>query len=579
MDSGRFLLAVILMIAVMVITNLLLPPERPPVAPAEPADTVTAPPGAVAPGDPAAVPVDPAAAPADPAVAPQVPALPTDPPGVAAPDAPAPDAPAARQVVAQSELYEYRLSTAGARLTGARLLEHAALSEERQGRRVELARDEAPVLFSYGLRVGTREIPLDQLAFTAPAEDTVRVTTGPQTVELRHDGEGGFGVGVAYSFDPERYLIGVRMAVSGLGDQVPTLVIRLPQRLAMNEAAPQEDERALAYVVNSEREGISSVPLRSVRTQRIENGPLAWAAVKNKYFVAAAVAHPQSPSRFGGLIGDPVAEEHAADMSVTLLPDPDGTFSFRLFLGPQEPQRLGEVGFSFEDVNPFGWRAFRPVLRPLGHAIQWALYGMQGLLGVGYGWVLILFGILIRLAMWPLNAKAMRSQMKNMEIQPRLKEIQAKYKNEPEKLQKEMLRLYKEEGFNPMGGCLPMLFPLPILITLFFVFQSTIAFRGVGFMWLPDLSRADPFYILPVLLGVSMFLMQWLSMRSMADQNPQMKFMMYAMPVFMTVIFLNFASGLNLYYSAMNFASIPQQLQISRERKKYQAARAAETGK
>jgi YidC/Oxa1 family membrane protein insertase len=124
-----------------------------------------------------------------------------------------------------------------------------------------------------------------------------------------------------------------------------------------------------------------------------------------------------------------------------------------------------------------------------------------------------------------------------------------------------------------MGGCLPMLIPLPILITLFFVFQSTIAFRGVEFLWLPDLSRADPLYILPVLLGVSMFLMQWLSSRSMTEQNPQMKFMMYAMPIFMTVIFLRFAAGLNLYYSAMNFASIPQQIQITRERKKFQASR------
>jgi YidC/Oxa1 family membrane protein insertase len=160
----------------------------------------------------------------------------------------------------------------------------------------------------------------------------------------------------------------------------------------------------------------------------------------------------------------------------------------------------------------------------------------------------------------------MRSQMKNMEIQPKLKEIQTKYKDKPEQLQKEMLRLYKEEGFNPMGGCLPMLIPLPILITLFFVFQSTIAFRGVGFLWLPDLSRADPFYILPVLLGVSMFLMQWLSSRSMAEVNPQMKFMMYAMPIFMTVIFLNFASGLNLYYAAQNIFSLPQQYLIARRR-------------
>jgi YidC/Oxa1 family membrane protein insertase len=185
----------------------------------------------------------------------------------------------------------------------------------------------------------------------------------------------------------------------------------------------------------------------------------------------------------------------------------------------------------------------------------------------------VLFGVIIRLLLWPLNAKAMRSQMKNMEIQPKLKEIQAKYKNEPEKLQKEMLRLYREEGFNPMGGCLPMLIPLPILITLYLVLQSTIAFRGVSWLWLPDLSRADPYYILPVLLGLSMYAMQWLSSRSMTEVNQQMKVMLYVMPAVMTIIFINFASGLNLYYTAMNFASIPQSIQIMRERQRYNEAR------
>jgi YidC/Oxa1 family membrane protein insertase len=276
---------------------------------------------------------------------------------------------------------------------------------------------------------------------------------------------------------------------------------------------------------------------------------------------------------FGGLVANPLVHESAADMYVTLVPDPDGTFGFRYYIGPQEPQRLAEVGQRFQDVNPFGWRAFRIFLQPLGHAITATLYWMHDVLGIGYGWVLVLFGVIIRIVLWPLNAKAMRSQMKNMEIQPKLKEIQTKYKNEPEKLQKEMLRLYKEEGFSPLGGCWPMLFPLPILITLFFVLQSTIAFRGVPFLWLPDLSRADPLYILPVLLGASMFLMQWVSMRSMTEQNPQMKFMMYAMPPVMTIIFLNFASGLNLYYAAMNFASIPQQVLIARERQRHNAER------
>jgi len=162
----------------------------------------------------------------------------------------------------------------------------------------------------------------------------------------------------------------------------------------------------------------------------------------------------------------------------------------------------------------------------------------------------------------------MRSQIKNMEMQPRIKEIQARFKSDPEKLQKEMLRLYKEEGFNPMGGCLPMFLPFPVLIALFFVFQSTIEFRGVSFLWLPDLSRADPLFILPVALGISMFIQQFLNMRTMKDQPAQMKYMTYIMPVFMTLLFLRFASGLNLYYASMNIAAVPQQLQIMREKKK-----------
>jgi YidC/Oxa1 family membrane protein insertase len=568
MDSRRFLLAVILMIAVMIVTNLLLPPP-PPIEPDAAPDPLAAPAQAPPQTPPAAAPGDtPAATPAAPAPDPQM---------TAADSLPAPTVLADDTIFVRSPLVVYSVSTRSAALADARLLNFNVLQERREDEPVQLAPPELPGLFSYRLRIGTREIPFSSLGFTAQpdTELTLDEATGAAGLELSHRGADGFGVDVGYSFDPDRYTIDVRMVVTGADGQTPNLFIALPRSLAMNEENVGEDERALAYVVNNQHEGISSVRLRSVDAEQVENGPLLWAAVKNKYFVAAALQHPETRTAFGGLIATPLAEANAANMEATLLPGPDGTFAFRLYVGPQEPQRLAELGNHFQDVNPFGWRPFRPILRPLGHAIQWALYGMHDLLGFGYGWVLILFGVLIRIALWPLNAKAMRSQMKNMEIQPKLKEIQAKYKTQPEQLQKEMLRLYKEEGFNPMGGCLPMLVPLPILITLFFVFQSTIAFRGVEFLWLPDLSRADPLYILPVLLGVSMFLMQWLSTRTMAEVNPQMKFMMYAMPIFMTVIFLNFASGLNLYYAAMNFASIPQQIQIARERKKFQAARAS----
>jgi len=550
MDSRRFLLAVVLMIAVMLTVNIIFPPPQPvPPEPDAAADT----------SRPAGV-TDTATPPATAAPAPDA----TDTAIAAAQNGDIPE----DTIAASSPLREYLITTRGGAIVGAQLNEFNVLQEGREDEPVQLASPELPGLISYRLRIGTEDIPLSSLDFTLVSDSTAT----SDTIRLRHRGD--IGVDLAYIFDPDEYVIDVRMAVTGAGSQVPNLFIAMPRTLARNEANAIDDERALAYVVNNTRDGIRSVRLASVNSERIENGPLHWVAVKNKYFVAATLTSPESQNPFGGLIARPiVGHENAADMEVTLLPGGDGTFAFRLYIGPQEPQRLAALPNNFQDVNPFGFRAFRPILRPLGHAIQWAIYNMHNLLGIGYGWVLILFGVLVRVALWPLNAKAMRSQMKNMEFQPKLKEIQAKYKDRPEQLQKEMRRLMQEEGFNPLGGCLPMLIPFPILITLFFVFQSTIAFRGVGFLWLPDLSRADPYYILPVMLGISMFLMQWLSARSMPEQNPQMKFMMYAMPIMFTAFFLRFASGLNLYYASMNFASIPQQLQIARERRKFHAAR------
>jgi YidC/Oxa1 family membrane protein insertase len=166
-----------------------------------------------------------------------------------------------------------------------------------------------------------------------------------------------------------------------------------------------------------------------------------------------------------------------------------------------------------------------------------------------------------------------------MAVQPLVTEIQAKYKEQPEKLQKEMMKLYREHGFNPLAGCLPMLLPWPILIALFFVFQNTIELRGVEFLWLPDLSAPDPLYLLPLFLGVSMFLMQWVSMRTLDTVNPQMKMMMWMMPIMMIFIFFRLASGLNLYYATANIATIPQQMWIANERKKVQAKGPPKTSK
>ncbi|MBI4409519.1 MAG: membrane protein insertase YidC [Gemmatimonadetes bacterium] len=551
MQIGRFLLAIVLMIAVIILTNILFPPARPRRAP--PADTAVA-------GD--SVPAAPAET--TPAPPPAVPAAPPRVPRVAA----APAVPAETLAI-ESALHRLGFSTLGGSLVSAELVRFASFT--RRGP-VQLVAAGAGPLLQHRLRLGDETLPLDQLPFQA--EPSAGFELGPESAPraLRlsyQDTARGLSVRLQYLFRPEDYVVEVEGRVEGSREPA-TLLLDLGPTLAVNEANPSEDYRALAYVLNHAQRGIRSARLDAVESQRIEEGPLLWVALKNKYFLMALVRSANDGRPFGGLIADDTPREHAARLTATLPLTREGTFSYRVYLGPQEYDRLVALGQDLEDVNPYGWRVLRPIIRPLAHLITWALIQLHGALGFGYGWVLILFGFLVRGALWPLNARAMRSQLKTMELQPRLKEIQEKHKGDPERLQKEMLRLYREEGFNPLGGCLPMLIPFPVLITLFFVFQGTIEFRGVGFLWLPDLSRADPFYVLPILLGVSMFALQWLSTRAAPAPNPQMKMMLWFMPIFMTIIFLNLASGLNLYYFASNVASVPQQLQLTRERQRRQ---------
>ena len=306
------------------------------------------------------------------------------------------------------------------------------------------------------------------------------------------------------------------------------------------------------------------------RVTAVEGGPFRWVASKSKYFVAAYATDPPRPG-FGGLLVRGNGEPNSAYMEASLpVPAGEPGFAFRVYLGPQDYGRLKAIGGNLQKVNPFGWRWLQPVIRPLAGVIIAILVWMHGAFNVTYGLVLILFGIFTRIVLFPLYQKSMRAQMSQMQVQPLVKEMQEKYKDDPQRLQKEMMRVYKEHGVNPLAGCLPMLLPMPILMTLFFVFQNTIEFRGVPFLWLPDLSLKDPLYIVPFFMGASMLGLNWIGQRGI-QSNQQMKIMMYAMPVVFTFLFANFASGLNLYYASSNIASLPQQIYLSKERRKAQA--------
>jgi YidC/Oxa1 family membrane protein insertase len=551
MEGFRFVMAIVLSIAVVILVNILFPPAPPPERPVQDAvvvDTLDP----LGPDSPLAP---------DTPLAPATPALPD--PLVPTPDVTEPVAAVEDTIWVETAVARYGITSRGGAVASVELLEFESFTVPGP---VQLA-EPGMELVDFALRVGNRVAPLDRVQFQSslPAGDTTRVLD--QTTLRLTGALNGIEIVLEYGFVPDDYLVRFQGAIQGLGEADATLLLGMGPRLAVNEADSAEDLRALSYVAYSRRTGIESVRITNLDADRIEEGPLAWAALRNKYFVATAMHPREATAAFGGLIatGGPAGAE---SVQVTLPLDRTATFQLRFFFGPQEYSRLAALGDRMEEVNPYGWRLFRPIIRPLAELVTWLLVAGRDVLGLGYGWVLILFGFAMRGLLWPLNAKAMRSQLKTMEMQPRIKEMQTKYKDKPEQLQKEMMRLYKEEGFNPLGGCIPMLIPWPVLITLFFVFQNTIEFRGVEFLWLPDLSRPDPLYILPFVLGASLWGLQYMNMRAAPQDNPQQKMLLWFMPILMVVIFLNFASGLNLYYAASNVASLPQQILIIRERKR-----------
>jgi YidC/Oxa1 family membrane protein insertase len=491
----------------------------------------------------------------------------------AGPAAPRPRGPAADDTVrVTSPLYTYGISTRGGRLVEATLSRYRSMAQGEKGKPAQLLPPDSRLLGLTLVR-GQDTIPLHDWPFTVSAESLdVKGLTA-----LRLSGQrNGVDVDLTYTFRPDDYQIGVEGRVTGVGPNGGLLRVGMGPTIANTEADSNENHRALALVTKhneTERTDFSGLKPGEPKTV---SGPFEWAAIKSKYFVTALLALDSTRGGISGATATAPAtaggKPSRANVEVGLPVPPSGTFGFTTYVGPMEMDRLHRIGHSFDDVNPYGWPGFRTIIRPVAAGVRWLLVWMHEHLHLAYGMVLVIFGILVRIILWPLNQKAMRANMQLQAVQPLMKEIQDKHKNDPQKVQQEMFKLYKEHGVNPLGGCWPMLLPMPVLFALFFVFQNTIELRDASFLWLPDLSRPDPLYIIPIIMGLSMWGLTKVGQVGM-EPNPQMKMMLYIMPVMMTFLFLNFASGLNLYYAVSNIASIPQQWLLARERKK-RAARA-----
>ncbi|MBI4825838.1 MAG: membrane protein insertase YidC [Nitrospirae bacterium] len=276
-------------------------------------------------------------------------------------------------------------------------------------------------------------------------------------------------------------------------------------------------------------------------------GPVRWIAQEDKYFTAAIM--PQTP-----VTGASFWKE--ADRSEIGFKLASGRQNLVLYAGPKEHDRLKNLNMGLEHIIDFGW--FSIVAQPL----FWALKFLHKYVG-NYGWTIIIMTIIIRIPFIPLLQKSQQSMKKMQKIQPMMAEIKEQFKKDPQRQQKEMMELYKKHKVNPLGGCLPMLLQIPVFIALYNVLLQTIELRGAPFtLWITDLSLKDPFYILPIVMGLSMVVQQKMTPTTM--DPTQAKIMMF-LPIVFTVMFLNFPSGLVIYWFVNNLLAIGQQYFVNKQ--------------
>jgi len=241
-----------------------------------------------------------------------------------------------------------------------------------------------------------------------------------------------------------------------------------------------------------------------------------------------------------------------------------GDMQLQGYIGPKEYSVLKSLSPQLTDVIEYGWFSF--LSKPFFAVIVW-IHGFVG----NWGWAIILFTLLVKVILFPLSYKGMMSMQKLKDLAPKMKELKEKYGKDPQKMNAKMMEMYKKHGANPMGGCLPMLLQIPVFFALYRVLLNADELQGAPWiLWIQDLSRMDPYYVLPVLMGASMYFQQKITPSNITDPLQEKIFKFF--PVIMTVFFVTFPSGLVLYWLTNNILSIAQQYYINRAYDKHKAA-------
>jgi len=491
----------------------------------------------------------------------------------AAAPAAAASAPEARRVTVTTDLVKATLDTQGGSLVRLELLDQRDQND--RTRNVVLFDQSAKRLYAAqtGLIPPTGGAGLPNhhtLMELVPGDLSLRDGSNELQVRLESTEISGIKLAKIYTFKRGDHVVGVRHEViNRSGAPIsPRLYLQL-----VRDGNPPEGESSFYFTFTGPAVYTDATKFQKVDFKTIEkhkagdkpdhatSGDNGWVAMVQHYFASAWLVDNGSGAKlqrefFTGRVD---TNTYSVGMFLPLGEIAAGatkSFDAQLFAGPQEENKLAALAPGLELVKDYGW--FTILAKPL----FWLLTQLHGLLG-NWGWSIVALVVLLKIAFYWLNASAYRSMAKMKAINPKVMELRERLKDKPQQMQQEMMRIYREEKVNPLGGCLPIVAQMPFFIALYWVLLSSVEMRQAPWIgWIHDLSAIDPFYILPLLMTGTSLLQTWLNP---TPPDPVQAKMMWIMPLMFSVMFFFFPAGLVLYWLTNNVLSIAQQYLINKQ--------------
>ncbi|MDO5288394.1 MAG: membrane protein insertase YidC [Pseudomonadota bacterium] len=389
-----------------------------------------------------------------------------------------------------------------------------------------------------------------------------QLADGASTLVLRFESPevGGVRLVKTYTLERGSYVIGVRHEVINQSGQPvqPQVYVQLVRDGSSPPGGSSFYSTFTGPAFYSDEKKFQKVEFSSIdkgRADFIARAPDGWLAMVQHYFASAWIP-PEGTSRenFARKVDGNLYAAGAIIGMGTVAPGATGAMDTRLFIGPQKEKMLEGIAPGLELVKDYGW--FTILSKPLYSLLYW----LHSLIG-NWGWAIVALVVLLKVAFYWLNAKAYASMAKMKAINPRIMELRERYRDKPQQMQMEMMRIYREEKVNPMGGCLPILIQIPVFIALYWVLLSSVEIRGAPWiLWVQDLSAKDPYFILPIVMTLTTLLQTALNP---LPPDPMQAKLMWIMPLVFSVMFFFFPAGLVLYWVTNNILTIAQQWLIN----------------